>query len=73
MTVVDLTTATATEPSSSPRSWTASVLISETTRKGPHWSSTWDITGSDLMSVTRPTNRFRAELATPSGSGLVVA
>ena len=73
MTVVDLTTATATEPSSSSRSRTASLLISETTRNGPHCSSTWAITSSSLMSVTRPTNRLRAELATPSGLGVVVA
>ena len=39
----------------------------ETTRKGPHWSSTWAITSSVLMSVTSPTNRLRAELATPPG------
>ena len=36
MTVVALTTAVATEPSSRPRSRTASLLISETTRNGPH-------------------------------------
>ncbi len=73
MTVVDLTTATATEPSSSLRSVTASLLIKETTRKGPHWSSTCAITGSIRMSVTRPTNRLRAELPTPNGFGAVVA
>ena len=39
------------------------MLISETTRKGPHCSSTCDITGSDWMSVTSPTNRLRAELS----------
>ena len=67
MTVVDLTTATATEPSSSWRSATASLLISETTRNGPHWSSTCAITVSIRMSVTRPTNRLRAELPTARG------
>ncbi len=62
-------TATATDPSSSSRSRTASVLISDTTRNGPHCSSTCDITASDWMPVTRPTNRLRAELATPEVSG----
>ena len=36
MTVVALTTAVATDPSSRPSSRTASLLISDTTRKGPH-------------------------------------
>ena len=64
----NVTTATATEPSSSPSSRTASLLMSETTRCGPHCSSTSAITRSATMSVTRPTKRLRAEPATPDGS-----
>ncbi len=68
ITVVDFTTATATDPGSSPRSRTASLLISDTTRKGPHWSSTCAMTSSVLISVTSPTNRFRAEVAMSPGT-----
>ena len=49
--------------------WSPSADISETTRNGPHWSSTWAMTASVRMSVTSPTNRLRAELARPSGRG----
>ena len=63
-----LTTAVATEPGSSPNSRTASVLISDTTRCGPHCSSTCDITVSEMISVTSPTNRLRAERPMSEGS-----
>jgi uncharacterized protein YaeQ len=61
--VVALTTAVATEPGSSPNSWTASVLISDTTRCGPHCSSTWDITVSDLRRVG---GQYRVAACEPS-------
>ncbi len=64
-----LTTATASLPGSRP-SWRAdSLLISETTVCGPHCISTSAITVSATTRVTRPTNRLRAELAIPNGSG----
>ena len=68
MTVVALTTATATLPGSRFSSRTASALISETTVNGPHCISTWAITVSVTTFVTSPANRLRAELATVSGS-----
>ena len=68
MTMVALTTATAREPTSSPRSRTASVDMSDTIRWGPHWSSTWDMTVSLAMAVTSPTIRLRALLPMPEGS-----
>src|SRR6185312_4442499 len=68
MTVVALTTATANEPTCRPRSRTASELISDTTRCGPHCISTWAITVSAVIAVTRPTNRLRADRPTPDGS-----
>ena len=46
----------------------ASVLISETTRCGPHCISTCAITRSLTTAVTSPTNRLRAERSTPDGS-----
>ena len=55
------TTAVATDPGSSLSSRTASVLISETIRWGPHCISTWDITLSEVTVVTSPTSRFRAD------------
>ena len=67
ITVVALTTATATLPGSSFNSRAASVLIRETTVCGPHCISTWVITLSLITLVTKPTKRLRAELATPSG------
>ena len=73
MTVVDFTTAMATDPSSRARSSTASELINETTRNGPHCISTWAITVSRLMSVTSPTKRLRAERPTPLGSSTACA
>src|SRR5664279_1953278 len=69
ITVVALTTATANLPGSSFISRAASLLISDTTVCGPHCISTWAITPSAITLVTRPTNRLRADLATPDGSG----
>ena len=69
ITFVDLMAAIATDPSSSPRSRTASLDMSDTTRNGPHWSSTCAITESVRTSVTRPTKRFRAELDSHTGNG----
>src|SRR5699024_10164532 len=67
---VALTTALAILPGSSPSSRAASLLIRDTTRKGPHCSSTWAITVSITTSVTRPTKRLRAEEAVePCSSG----
>src|SRR5690625_4562636 len=68
-TFVDLIIATANDPSSRPRSRTASLDKSETTRNGPHCNSTCAITASAWMSMTSPTKRFRAELARPPGIG----
>ena len=68
MTVVAFTTAVATDPGSSPSSRTASVLMRETTRCGPHCSSTCDITVSEMISVTSPTNRLRADRPISEGS-----
>src|SRR5258705_979247 len=68
ITVVALTTATATLPGSRSSSRTASALINETTVKGPHCISTCAITLSVTTLVTSPTKRLRAELATVSGS-----
>src|SRR5699024_6876400 len=62
------TTATARTPGSSPSSRTASVLINETTRCGPHCISTCAITRSATTLVTNPTNRLRADLSTSEGS-----
>ena len=67
-TFVDLITATASTPGSSPSSRTASLLISDTTRCGPHCISTWAITLSVITSVTSPTSRLRAERPTSEGS-----
>ena len=72
-TFVDLITATASTPGSSPSSRTASLLISETTRCGPHCISTWAITLSVITSVTSPTRRLRAERPTSDGSGAAFA
>ena len=69
MTVVALTTATASRPGSSCISRAASLLISDTTACGPHCTSTWAITPSAMTLVTSPTNRFRADLPIPDGSG----
>src|SRR5258705_2946146 len=68
ITVVALTTATATLPGSRSSSRTASALINETTVKGPHCISTCAITLSVTTLVTSPAKRLRAELATVSGS-----
>src|SRR6202022_2609075 len=68
ITVVALTTATATLPGASSSSRTASALINETTVKGPHCISTWAITLSVTTFVTSPAKRLRAELAMVSGS-----
>src|SRR5699024_6448653 len=54
---VAFTTALATVPGASPSSRAASLLIRDTTRKGPHCSSTCAITRSMTTSVTRPTKR----------------
>jgi hypothetical protein len=70
MTWVDFTTATARDPGANSSSRAASVLISETTRCGPHCSSIWVITTSVMTLVTSPTNRLRAERPTwDVGSG----
>src|SRR6478736_2432366 len=58
---VDLTLATATEPTSSARSSTDSLESSETMRNGPHWSSTLAMTVSFVMAVTMPRIRLRAD------------
>ncbi len=68
MTVVALTTATATLPGRSCNSSAASVLINDTTVNGPHCISTWVITLSLTTDVTSPTKRLRAELPMLSGS-----
>src|SRR5262249_22237364 len=60
-TVVDLITATATEPTRRSRSSTASRLISDTTRNGPAWMSTCAITVSLTTAVTMPRSRLRAD------------
>ena len=73
ITVVALTTATASRPGSSRISRAASLLISDTTVCGPHCTSTCAITPSAMTLVTRPTNRFRADRPTPDGSGAGVA
>ena len=73
MTSVDFTTATASTPGTSPSSRTASLLISETTRCGPHWISTCAITRSHTTSVTNPTKRLRADRSTNDGSGVAWA
>lgn len=70
MTLVDFTTATATEPGSRPSSRAASLDMSDTTRKGPHCSSTCAITLSIMTSVTMPTNLLRAERPTDDGSAM---
>ena len=46
------------------------MLISDTTRCGPHCISTCDITLSLSIAVTSPTKRLRAERPTPEGSGV---
>src|SRR5690606_17301106 len=69
-TVVALTTAVASEPGSRPSSSAASRLMRETTRNGPHCSSTCAMTPSAVTSVTSPVNRFRADRPTvESGVG----
>src|SRR5690625_3250777 len=60
MTLVDLITAVTTDPTSRFKSSTASVDNRETSRYGPHWRSTCDITASLLIAVTRPSRWFRA-------------
>src|SRR5262249_16864827 len=72
-TVVAFTTATASTPGRSPSSRTASALISDTTRCGPLWISTCAMTASVDTSVTKPTNRLRAERPTPVGSATSLA
>src|SRR5205814_835515 len=69
-TVVDLITATATDPTSRASSSTASRLISATTRNGPAWMSTCAITASFTTAVTIPRRRLRADDSSdrPSGS-----
>jgi len=56
MTLVDLMTATASEPGANSSSRTASVLISDTIRYGPHCISTCAITVSATTEVTSPTS-----------------
>src|SRR6185503_4103549 len=58
-TVVDLITATATDPTCRSSSSTASRLISDTTRNGPAWMSTCAITVSLTMAVMTPRSRLR--------------
>jgi hypothetical protein len=71
--LVDLITATASPPGSRPSSRTASLLINETTRCGPHWTSTYSITRSATTAVTNPTSRLRAERCTRGiGGGVCV-
>src|SRR6185295_19987217 len=72
-TFVDLITATASDPGCSPRSLAASLLISDTTRCGPHCISTCAITASVTTEVTSPTIRLRAEECTSPGSGAALA
>ena len=66
MTVVALTTATATLPGSRCRSRTASALISETTVNGPHCISTCAITVSVTTLVTKPANPPKAAAPPPA-------
>jgi ATP-dependent DNA helicase RecQ len=61
LTWVALTVATARTPTSSPSSSAASRDISETSRNGPAWISTWAITVSRTTRVTMPVSRLRAE------------
>ncbi len=60
-TLVDLIDATAGTPGSRPSASAASVEMSDTTRWGPAWISTWAITLSRTTRVTRPGKRLRAE------------
>ncbi len=68
-TVVDLITATATDPTRRSSSSTASRLISDTTRNGPAWMSTWAITVSFRTSTTMPRSLLRAEESSVPASG----
>src|SRR5699024_3354980 len=67
-TLVALTVAIAGEPTSRPRSWTASVEINEATRNGPHCSSTCDMTVSETILVTKPLSLLRAEEVSSPGT-----
>lgn len=58
---VAFASATTIRPTSIPMSSTASVEIRDTTRKGPHCSSTWLITRSETTAVTIPVKWFRRE------------
>lgn len=71
MTLVALTEAMATAPTSSPSASTASRDMSDTTRKGPHCSSTWAMTVSASTRVTMPRIRLRADSSRtgPGGAG----
>ena len=69
MTLVALTIATASEPTSRPRSRTASLDISETTRMRPALHVDLRHHAVELIAVTSPTNRFRALVSTSAGSG----
>ena len=61
LTWVALTVATARTPTSRPSSSAASRDISDTSRNGPAWISTWAITVSRTTRVTMPVSRLRAE------------
>src|SRR5215207_9069848 len=77
LTWVALTVATARTPTSSPSSSAASRDISETSRNGPAWISTWAITVSRRTRVTMPVSRLRADddrvVPGPGGSRSPVA
>ena len=60
MTLVALTTQTASSPTSSPSSSTASAVMRLTIRCGPAMTSTTAATRSFSIRVTIPGNRFRA-------------
>ena len=56
-------------PTSRPSSSAASRDMSETTRNGPAWISTWAITASRTTRVTMPVSRLRADEGVVPGSG----
>ena len=64
ITLVALTTQTASSPTFRPSSSTASAVIRLTSRCGPAMTSTTAATRSFSMRVTMPGNRFRADRAT---------